>query len=696
MKRLSVAIVIIFCATILNAQRSEIPEQENFTKAVSSITSDVVGDYGSANVWESLYGTIPGLVVVEQLGWDAAPQLYIRGAGTNSARQPLLLVDGFVRDISEVSPSEVEKISVLKDGAATAIYGQRGANGVVEITTKRGKYKTMQDNATYKYGMGLVYDVPEFVDGADYATAYNEALANDGLPLRYTEREIEAFRTGEYNGLYPDVDWMKEGLRDFTTNHQAGVSFSGGGSRVRYFTHIDYLNRMGLLKNTSLNDKYSTQMRDNKLSARVNLDVRLTNTTDLSVNLYGQLKEFHRPSGDGTNIAKFYRLPSNAMPIKTGDGNWGANDNFTYNPIADVVDVGYFNSYTRRLQSDITLRQSFSNWVKGLSAQVSVAYDNLATFQEGNRKTYSYQIIVPTLDSQTGEILSASINNHGEDKPLEYSSALANQRIDSAFEARVCYDRVFGDHGLNTYVMYRQESTIPSGRNSTRKYQNIAWAASYSYSGKYFVDVVANCHGASVLLKGHRFEFFPAISAAWDVSKEKFMKSANVVDWLRLKISAGRSGLSDFGYELDRQYMVNGGSYYFTASNTMANGMKEGNLPMSSLVSQVSDKVNVGVDMGFFNGLSVSLDGFYERRSRILLATDALYSSVLGITPEQKCNGVIDAKGLDSSVEYSGTAGEFKYNIGAVFSFARTRIVRNNEGNLAEPYLSRKGTRVGQ
>lgn len=667
------------------------------TQAISTISADRIEEFNSNNVWQSMYGTLPGLTVLQQVGWNAAPTLYVRGGGTLSTMTPLVIVDGFPRSASTLSASEIESISVLKDGAATALYGSQGANGVIVITTKRGSYRSMNATVDYKFGLGLLTDMPQFVDAATFAQATNEALLNDGLAARYTEAEIEAYRSGAYSDLYPNVDWLKEGLRDFTTNHQVGVTFDGGGNNIRYYTHVDFQHDMGPLANTDLNSKYSTQMRINKLSARINLDIDVTKSTLVSLGLYGLLQESHRPSGDGSQVSNLYRIPANAFPVRTSSGMWGGNDLYGYNPVANIADVGYFNAYTRQLQSNLRLRQDLSMWVKGLSAEVSVAWDNMASYQEGNRNTYEYEVNVPVMNPSTGDILDIMTSTKGEKTALSYWSSLAAQQMNAAIDARINYDQTFGRHDLFATALYRQESVVPMGRNATRKYQSMMLYAGYSYAGKYFVDVVSNYYGSSVLLDGHRFTWYPAVSAAWVLSNESFLKRSKAVDLLKVRASFGQSGYNGFGYELDRAYYVSGQGYFFTSANTPpVYGLKEDALPMTTLRNQVGTKLNVGVDATLFDRLSLTADLFRERRSRILLSTGSLYSTVLGITPPQDYNGVVDSRGFDGSVMWNDRIGDFKYNIGGTFSFARTSIVKNNEGPLAYDYLSRIGHRLGQ
>lgn len=668
----------------------------NLTQSVSRISSDEIETFNANSPYQMLYGTLSGLTALQDLGWTPSARLFVRGGGTLSDTTPLIVVDGFPRKLDMLSGIEIESITVLKDGAATALWGAQGANGVIVITTKRGSYQSMKTTIDYKFGMGFSHDMPEFVDAATYARATNEALINDGYKPRYSDAEINNFQSGIYPDLYPNVDWLDSGLRDYTTNHQVGITFSGGGSKIKYFTAIDYQNELGLLDHTDFDDRYSTQMRRNKLSLRVNMDVDITESTKLQVGLQGALYENQRPTGaEADIIGMLYQVPSLAFPIKTSSGAWGSNDYYSMNPIAKIADSGFYKNNRRQLQANINLRQDFSMWVKGLSADLSIAWDNMAAYEESQKKNYLYEINVPVIDDNTGELISVTSNQYGENGTLVYSSNLASQYMYSAVNARIGYDRTFTDHAIDAVLAYRQESNVPNGRNTTRRYQSLLGTVSYGYDNKYFIDAVMNYYGASVLLEGSRFSAYPAVSAAWLISNEKFM-NVSWLDMLKLRLSWGKSGLTDFGYELDKHFYVQGANYWYGSQNSQIMGYKESALPVTSLVCEKSNEYNVGLDLKLFKKFSFTIDGFYERRSDILLSSTSLYSTVIGITTPELNTGIVDTKGIDANLNFKDQIGDWKYNIGGTFSFARTNIVENNEGNVAEPYLSKKGDRLGQ
>lgn len=233
------------------------------TQAVSTLSGEKIANNSTFNVGNSLYGMLPGLIVKQNTGWTDGATLMVRGGGSQSSQSPLIVVDGIPRTLDYLNMLEVESISVLKDGAATALWGTRGANGVVVVTTKRGQYNRRDIDVNYTYGMGLPINQPEFVDGVTYAQMRNEALYYDGLSLEYDATAFDAFRNGSNPDAFPNVDWMGTALRDYTTNHQLNLTFRGGGKRVRYYTAINYKNDQGILDTDLVNStgRYDAQFK---------------------------------------------------------------------------------------------------------------------------------------------------------------------------------------------------------------------------------------------------------------------------------------------------------------------------------------------------------------------------------------------------------------------------------------------------
>ncbi|WP_315084002.1 SusC/RagA family TonB-linked outer membrane protein [Bacteroides heparinolyticus] len=665
------------------------------TQSVSTIYSDELDKNAVVSPYNALYGLLPGLSVMQNTAWGTEKsRLNIRGRGSLNGDAPLIVVDGFVRPMELINLSEIESISVLKDGAATALWGGRGANGVVVVTTKRGEYNKKDIRVNYKYGWGLPVNQPEFANAHTYALARNEALRNDGLQ---PDMDVDGFRKADgSNDLYPNVDWQKEALRNHTVNHQLDILFRGGGKRLRYFTALNYKSDMGLLntKYTDYTERYNSQMKKYFLNLRMNLDVDVSNATRLKLSLLGLLREANRPYAGETDLfGLLYNTPSAAFPLKTRKGEWGGNNILKTNPIARLADEGYYKLNQRMLQADLRLLQNLSMLTPGLSAELAVAYDNNATYQETGHKGFRYQTVEK--DGQGNPVYTYYGN---ADNELRISnSGFANQYIHTNFEGKLGYHRFWLKHELTATAMFRHESMTLSGRNNSRYRQYILGTAGYNYDNRYFLDVVANCFGSSVLAKNDKYRFFPAVSAAWLLSNEAFMKAVPTMDYLKVRASYGRSGYDLYDYALDRQYWVGTGSYHFKDANTSAGtSLTEGKLAMERLDLEIADKYNVGIDMSLWKNLSVSADLFYDRRSKILIDGKGLISSAIGVEVPDMNAGRVDTKGAELSMMWKSGGKNFKYYAGVNAAYVRTKVVENGEGYLPYDYLSAKGHRLGQ
>ncbi|WP_373749213.1 TonB-dependent receptor plug domain-containing protein, partial [Bacteroides heparinolyticus] len=405
------------------------------TQAVSTVYSDELEKNAVVSSYNALYGLLPGLSVMQNTAWDTEKsRLNVRGRGSLNGDAPLIVVDGFVRPMEFVNLSEIESISVLKDGAATALWGGRGANGVIVVTTKRGEYNKKDIRVNYKYGWGLPVNQPEFADAYTYALARNEALRNDGLQ---PDMDADGFRNAAGNNdLYPNVNWQKEALRNHTVNHQLDILFRGGGKRLRYFTALNYKNDMGLLntKYTDYTERYNSQMKKYFLNLRMNLDVDVSDVTRLKLSMLGMLRETNRPHANETTLfGLLYNTPSAAFPLKTQEDEWGGNNILKTNPIARLADEGYYKLNQRMLQADLRVLQSLSMLTPGLSAELAVAYDNNATYREAGHKGFRYQTVEKNTE---GNLVYTHYGNANNELQIN-NSGFANQYIHANFEGKL-------------------------------------------------------------------------------------------------------------------------------------------------------------------------------------------------------------------------------------------------------------------
>ena len=588
-------------------------------------------------------------------------------------------------------------MQVLKDGAATALYGARAANGVLLINTKRGVYNSFDIDVNYRHGFNFPINQPEMADAYTYAMAQNEALHYDGLPLQYTAKQLENFKQGTNPNFYPNTDWVKEGMRDFSQNNQFNIMVRGGGQRVRYMALLDYKNEFGLLNEdyTHYSDRYNSQIRNYELDLRINLDVDVTPATKVKFSLYGIIAEDKRPNtGIDAIFQNLYNVPSAAFPIKTANGNWGSNSVFKMNPIAAIADVGYVQENRRLLEGDMRLTQDLSMFVKGLNAEVAVAYDNSATYQDIGSKTYLYEIFNQTVAGLP------TTKTEGSNSTLQVSSSkLSDQFIRASVEAKLNYDRTFNKHQVAASVVYRQEMEEPLGVNGAYYRQNVMGFAGYNYDNRYMLDVVANYYGTSVLLEGDKFRFYPAVSAGWNIANEAFLEDVSQLDMLKLRASWGRSATDGLDYGLGNYFWISdktSGKYAFGESlGTLVNGLREQQLPMYRLELETADKYNIGVDLRMWKNFTASAEVFYDRRTNILVDNNRT-SGMLGVTPAKSNIGENETRGLELSMGWNQQLKDFNYYVNANWGLNDSKVIENGQAYQPYDYLYTKGHKIGQ
>lgn len=674
-----------------------VPSEES-TVAVSTIYMDAskTSDINPAN---SLYGRLPGLISLQgsTVAWDNDPTMYVRGLATMGTGTPLVLIDGFERPLSSLSQDEIESVTVLKDAASQALYGVRGANGVILVTTKRGILEGMKVHASYQFGINTPFRLPDMADGYTYALAMNEALRMDGLSALYSNSDLEAFRTGSNPELFPNVNWKDEALRNKGTTHQFNASFTGGGKNVSYFAAINYIGDNGFMNENYFSPDYSSQMSWDKLSARANLDINATKLTLVKLNLLGELSQHNRPATEySTLFPMIYDVPAAAFPVKTSTGVWGG-DNVRKNPVAESVAKGFSVGNDRALYADLRIIQDLSVLTSGLSAELAIAYDNRASYWDNKTKNYLYESLQPVRDNG-GTIIDITRTRYGQETDLSFSSSLGYQNRVTTFEAKVNYEKNWQDmHQLNAAVIYHQEENSLKGINNTYRRQSYIGNASYAYKSKYLADLVLTYSGSSVLGSSDKYAFFPAISAGWVISSEDFMKEVTAIDYLKARASWGITGSDRFAYDYDKYYFKTGiSSYFFGDNNNSVSGNGEFRLPNLKLKPETAYKFNFGIDMEVFKRLSLSADVFYEKRTNILVNSSAIYSSVLGVSTPILNDGEVKNYGFEAGLSWRDRIGDFTYMLAGNFTFARNEIVNMDEGYKPYDYLKNTGNRIGQ
>lgn len=677
------------------------------TGAVSTVYAEDIDKSSAFSIGNSLYGNVLGLTTMQSTGvvWEQMPSMYIRGLKTlNGNNGILLVVDGLERDnnwqaLKYITPEEVESVSVLRDAAALALYGYRGVNGVVNIVTKRGKYNTREINFSYDHAFNYMTRKPEMADAYMYASALNEALTNDGKQVRYSQNELNAFKNGTSPYLYPNVNWWEEVFRDRGASDIATLSFRGGSTKMRYYTMMNLQNNRGFIKNFDTNADYSTQEKYSKANFRTNLDIDLSPKTKMQANIMGILNEFSRPGmGSDNLIAKLYQLPSAAFPIRTESGLWGGNTTWgeNWNPVALTEGRAYSKGHTRGLYADMSLRQDLSSLTKGLGASVRIGYDNLASYWENHTKGYKYGM-ASVASWENGLPVAGEEITGGKDTEMSGDSKLDWQYRAFNFQLNVDWQRQFGAHSLYSMLLYTYKYDNAKGINNTFYRQNAGWYTHYGFKNRYFADFTLMASASNLLAPDHRWNVSPTVGLAWLISNEKFMQSQNVVDFLKLRASFGMLNTDNIPGNGYWNETVGGGNGYPINNNFGGDGgWHEGRLASVNGTTEKAYKYNVGVDATLFKGLTLTVDGLYERRSDIWVSSDGQNSAVLGATSPYVNAGIVDSWGTEIGANYCKKIGNVEFNLGGTFTYNRSKIIEMLEEPAAYDYTRSTGNPVGQ
>ena len=666
------------------------------TAAVSVITNRDVNKRSAKNIGNSILGQGNGLVSLQGTGtyFEQNPTFYIRGLQSLSTSSPLILVDGVERDISIVSPEEVDHVSILKDAAAVALYGYKGANGAILITTKHGQYNSKNVRVTYDHLFNMQVNRPKFVDGATFASAMNEALANEGAAPRYTADEIAAFQNGNYPFQYPNVNWVDETFRKNGATNKINVEFSGGGEKFRYFTMLSLLSDKGFIKNFDATDGYSTQDKYVRGNLRTNLDIDLTPTTMLKINMLGVLSEMSRPGGptsigSSSSTAKadlwdmVYSIPSLAFPIMNEDGNWGGSSVYSgvNNPVAESSGAAYYKLHERALFADMTLTQDLKYWTPGLSLTARLGYDTYSTLYEDHSMTYLYGNYPATgVVGQKGDLWTS-----GTPGTMSKNSGTVDWARRLIFSAGLNYDRTFADkHYVYTQLKWDYEYQNTTGSTGYTVYRhNISWLGHYGFDNRYIAEVALVYSGSNRLAPGTKWNLSPTFSAAWVASNESFLKNVKGIDFLKFRASFGiinadylpGDNVWNYYAKSYAQGSSNTGSYpfgsgydYVYANTTL------GLLPTANPSHEKAQKFNIGIDATLFGGLNVELDYYMQQRKDIWVEGTGAYTALIGFDAPYINAGKVNSSGFEISLDYTKTLGDVTFNLGGMLNFNQNEI----------------------
>ena len=675
------------------------------TAAVSVIKADKTDRRSAKNIGNSILGEGNGLISLQNGGRYAAqnPTFYVRGLQTSSNNSPLILVDGIERDITSIAPEEVENVTILKDAAAVALYGYKGTNGAINIITKRGKYESRSIKVTYDHLFNTIANKPKFVDAYTYGMAINEARINDGLSARYSTQELNALRDGTKPYLYPNVNWVDETFRNTAMTNKYNIEFRGGAKKFRYYTMLDLISDKGFVNSPNQNEGYSTQDKYVKGNLRMNLDIDLTETTDVRVNLLGVLQETSRPGSQADLWDMVYTVPAAAFPVKDANGVWGGSDTWagTSNPVAQSVGAAYYKNHSRSLMFDVTLKQDLGMFVKGLGAQVRVGYDNTSNIYEDHSKTYVYSVNAPSWADGDAEP-SVKTATYGKDSEMGTGAAVNTFARRLHFDGGFNYDRTFGKHSIYSQLKWDYEYEDPNGVNNTIYRQNFTWFTHYGYNSRYFVDLALVESGSSRLAPNTKWSFSPTLSAAWVISNEDFMKQASWVNFLKLRASAGIINADylpgdDVWTYYAQQYATSGGVYPFDSGwNSEFGRTYLGQMATTNPGHEKAYKYNVGIDAKLFGALDVTFDYWMQQRKDIWVSSAGKYSAVLGMDAPYENAGRVDSHGFELGLDYTKNFGAVSFNLGGNLMYTKNKIKEMLEEPRLYDNLIQTGNPYGQ
>jgi TonB-linked SusC/RagA family outer membrane protein len=677
------------------------------TGAVATVKGEEITKSNAGDLTNSLAGRIPGVVTMQnsaEPGSDAA-QVFIRGRATLNDNNPLVMVDGIQRDFNQIDPNEIESISVLKDASAVAIYGVRGGNGVILITTKRGTTGKPTFNYTGYYGIQNPTQIPKYLNSYDYARLYNEAQLNDDPTATppYSDEDLQKYKDHSDPYDHPDVNWFKEVITPNAPQMRHSLSVTGGSDKIKYFMLFGVFDQTGMYKTVDFK----------KYNLRVNVDAELSKTTSLSVGVYGSLQRKQEPGvpdasrqGEGLYAVITY-IPNNAFPVRNEDGSLGSI--WGQSPIGEIYESGYIRKNSNDLQSSFAINQKLDFITKGLSAKVVYAKD--LGYNHNKSWLISYKSY-----SRSGGDLEQQLNRSApslEENFGEYEN--------STFETHINYNRNFGKHQVGALVLYSQSEFFNNGFSAFRReylttavdqlsagpdankdngsnagesgVEGIVGRFNYAFDQKYLFEASFGYNGSDNFPRNKRFGFFPAVAAGWVISREPFFESAtSLITNLKIRGSYGQVGNDKVG---SRRFLyiptVNYSGGYVIGGQPVQ-GVELGDPANLFVTWERAKKSNIGIDMDIKGSmLSVRGDIFYEQRSNILGTRNRSVPGTYGFSLPVENFAKVNNRGFEIEVNHSGSIGLFSYSAGFNITHARNKVVFIDEPANIPAYRQQTG-----
>lgn len=686
------------------------------TESTSVVTGQELQKHPITVLQNALTSTVTG---VETYEWSSEPgwtetAMYIRGLRTmnKNARSPLIIVDNVERDLSFLDAFPIESITILKDAAATAIYGMRGANGVILVTTKRGEAGKTKIDFTQEVGFQMLSNKMETQNSYNMALTRNQVRYLDGLEPMYTDKQIEMYRrvssgeklTGIDQYKYFNTNWFDELYRETAPLYKTNMQISGGNARAKYYVSFSYLRQEGMWNDkwTEYNDGYSTQHALNRYNLRSNLDIDVNKYLNVSLDLGGRIDNITQPTTGVFSLVTFGAVEANPMePVYTPGGQIYSS-NTANNPARLLASSGQEKNRRRNLYSTVNITGDLGTLVPGLKVNAMVSFDSYDVFestQTNSINSYSYDYANADVTDPSGFTLTRMTSFSALSDP---SSVERSNYYNVNFNTGLSYDHTFGKHSISARAFFRTyqntvnliENSDYTGQSSNR-YMSYNGQGTYIYDNKYIFSGNISRMGCDNFAPDGRWGTFWGTSVGWVASEESWLKNKNI-SLLKLRASYGNSGQSTTGanrYPYQNTYS-SGTGYSFGTSNSSISGVYESLAGSYNNKWEISDMLNLGLDFDFWNKkLYGSFDAFKEWRSNILVDRSTI-PSLVGVSVAQDSYGKVESKGFELTLGHHGNIGKFNYFVEGMLTYNTNKITEMDETEPNVSWQRKTGGRI--
>jgi TonB-linked SusC/RagA family outer membrane protein len=665
-------------------------KKREITSSISSYNTANLPQIPMANLINSFSGRIPGLYIQQtdnRPGNDNA-NIFVRGRSSYGSSAARILVDGVQRDFQDMDLNEIESVTVLKDAAALAWYGLRAGHGVVLVTTRKGSATRSSISLDIQGGVQQVEKIIKPLSSYQFASLYNEARLNDNATPVYDNVALAAYQTGSNLYKYPTNNFVGDFLNKTSSVQRYVLSADGGNSTLRYFVLLSYFDQGGLFKGAKSND-FNSNTGFTRFNFRGNIDFNVNKNLTITLNSGGRSENRLNP-GDNANpfLSALYNTPPNAFPIRNENGTYGGTTDFRNNPLGMLKDRGYNTVVDRVLLASLNAKQKLDFLTKGLSAIVYYSHDVSGTYSAGLNRDYE----IYDFNTSPTQLFRTKT-------PLGYrSAAFTNNNRRNEFWTGFDYDRTFGNHSLKATVLGQRYVDASPERLDFRG-QGVSGRVDYGYKDKYYVGLVTSYSGSENFPPHKRYGFFPAVSAGWVVTEEDFLKTSNLLTYLKLRASAGKAGSSNIGgnrFPFESFYARNtgGGGYTFGTGFSATPSANESSLGNPEITWETFETVNAGIEIRLFRN-SLSLTGDVYKSSRTGILTDAVIPNILGQALGTVNEGQVDSRGIELGMDYTKKVGRFDVSVNGNILFSDDKVIAQNGQNGIPDYQKTIGNIAG-